>query len=111
MVYHLPTPINVSIQLVSPTSGEVLMPIPGVLPVGKVSIQLVSPTSGESSILNLIQRKMYRGHLRGLPKMSVQTPSQPMLLIPETLTRQYIEGSDELPSSQPFLSALASDIR
>jgi len=30
-----------------------------------VSIQLVSPTSGESSILNLIQRKMSRGHLRG----------------------------------------------
>ena len=75
-----------------------------------VSIQLVSPTSGESSTLNLIQRKMSRGHLRGLPKISVQTPSQPMLLMPETLTGQHIEGSDELSPSQPFLSALASDI-
>jgi hypothetical protein len=54
---------------------------------------------------------MSRGHLRGLPKISVQTPSQPMLLIPETLTEQDIEGSDELPSSQPFLPALASNTR
>ena len=76
-----------------------------------VSIQLVSPTSGEASTIHPIHRKVSRDHLRGLPKISVQIPSQPMLLIPETLTEQYIEGSDELPSSQPFLSALASDTR
>ena len=54
----------VSIQLVSPASGENLakndVKIDEV-----VSIQLVSPASGESSTLNLIQRKMSRGSLRG----------------------------------------------
>lgn len=34
-----------------------------------------------------------------------------MLLMPETFTEQYIEGSDELPSSQRFLPALASNTR
>jgi hypothetical protein len=42
--------------------------------------------------------------------MSVQTPSPPMLLKPETLTGQYIEGSDEPTPSQPFLPSLASNI-
>ena len=58
---------NVSIQLVSPTSGE---PIPSQHPLSPrkeatVSIQLVSPTSGESSMIHPRQRKVSRGQLRG----------------------------------------------
>jgi hypothetical protein len=54
----------VSIQLVSPTSGETY-----IHPLGSqtnhVSIQLVSPTSGEVSMIHPSQCEVSRGHLRG----------------------------------------------
>ena len=93
---------KVSIQLVSPASGEVEMFIDwtaacqrrfhsisfpsewGVDPHQhlnrsklNVSIQLVSPASGEASIIHHIQGKMSRGHLRGCPKLPLKTPSTP----------------------------------
>ena len=42
-----------------------------------VSIQLVSPASGEASIIHPIQRNLSRGHLRGFPKLPIKTPSTP----------------------------------
>ncbi len=57
----------VSIQLVSPASGENTAYVYRLGGCGRtVSIQLVFPTSGESSMIHPRQRKVCRTHLRGL---------------------------------------------
>ena len=104
---------RVSIQLVSPASGDPsainwLKRIPNNL---QVSIQLVSPASGDQRvgtyIIHPIQRKMSRGHLRGGRKLSSQTPQIPPNKTLKPLPSNISRGSTTESMFQRFAYPLA----